>query len=130
MNKKIICIILIIAILEYFCTFVFAENSLTNTVTNEIASNTIDAQTEGLRKQNEEMNNKINETNEKLEYVKEELSDTMLKVQETEDKVLEYEKQVKEKKAEKKERLVGSDDVKKKFQSAMDEYLERMQKNL
>ena len=96
MNKKIICIILIIAILEYFCTFVFAENSLTNTVTNEIASNTIDAQTEGLRKQNEEMNNKINETNEKLEYVKEELSDTMLKVQETEDKVLEYEKQVKE----------------------------------
>ena len=96
MNKKIICIILIIAILEYFCTFVFAENSLTNTVRNEIASNTIDAQTEGLRKQNEEMNNKINETNEKLEYVKEELSDTMLKVQETEDKVLEYEKQVKE----------------------------------
>ena len=36
----------------------------------------------------------------------------------------------KEIKAEKKERLVGSDDVKKKFQSAMDEYLERMQKNL
>ena len=96
MNKKIICIILIIAILEYFCTFVFAENSLTNTVTNEIASDTIDGQTEELRKQNEEMNNKINETNEKLEYVKEELSDTMLKVQETEDKVLEYEKQVKE----------------------------------
>ena len=96
MNKKIICIILIIAILEYFCTFVFAENSLTNTVTNEIASDTIDGQTEELRKQNEEMNNKINKTNEKLEYVKEELSDTMLKVQETEDKVLEYEKQVKE----------------------------------
>ena len=36
----------------------------------------------------------------------------------------------KEIKAEKKERLVGSDDVKKKFQSAIDEYLERMQKNL
>ena len=36
----------------------------------------------------------------------------------------------KEIKAEKKERLVGSDDVKKKFQTAMDEYLERMQKNL
>ncbi len=36
----------------------------------------------------------------------------------------------KEIKAEKKERLVGSDDVKRKFQSAMDEYLERMQKNL
>lgn len=49
MNKKIICIILIIAILEYFCTFVFAENSLTNTVTNEIASDTIDGQTEELK---------------------------------------------------------------------------------
>ena len=36
----------------------------------------------------------------------------------------------KEIKAEKKERLVGSDDVKKKFQTAMEEYLERMQKNL
>ena len=36
----------------------------------------------------------------------------------------------KEIKAEKKERLVGSDDVKKKFQTAMVEYLERMQKNL
>ena len=36
----------------------------------------------------------------------------------------------KEIKSEKKERLVGSDDVKKKFQTAMDEYLERMQKNL
>ena len=36
----------------------------------------------------------------------------------------------KEIKAEKKERLVSSDDVKKKFQTAMDEYLERMQKNL
>src|SRR5699024_4668733 len=36
----------------------------------------------------------------------------------------------KEIKEEKKERLVGSDDVKKKFQTCMDEYLEMMQKNL
>lgn len=36
----------------------------------------------------------------------------------------------KEIKSEKKERFAGSDDVKKKFQSAIDEYLERTQKNL
>ncbi len=36
----------------------------------------------------------------------------------------------KEIKNEKKERIVGSDDVKKKFQSAIDEYLERTQENL
>lgn len=36
----------------------------------------------------------------------------------------------KEIKSEKKERFAGSDDVKKKFQSAIDEYLERTQENL
>ncbi len=36
----------------------------------------------------------------------------------------------KEIKNEKKTKVIGSDDVKKKFQSAMDEYLERMQENL
>ena len=44
MKRKIICIILIILVLQYFCNFVFAENSLTNTITNETATddNSID----------------------------------------------------------------------------------------
>lgn len=46
----------------------------------------------------------------------------------TDDELLEL--TLKEIKSEKKERNVGSEDVKKKFQSAMDEYLERIQKNL
>ena len=38
MKKKFICIILIILILQYFCTFVFAENSLTNEIVNDITN--------------------------------------------------------------------------------------------
>ena len=84
MKKKIISIILIILILQYFCTFVFADNSLTNEVTNEVTNSITDE----LKKQQEEVENKIDEANTELEYVQDELSDTMLRVQETEDKII------------------------------------------
>ena len=90
MKKKIISIILIIIILQYFCTFVFAENSLTNELTNNL-TNEVD-----LEEQKEQVENKIEEANTKLEYVQDELSDTMLKVQETEDKIMEYENEIEE----------------------------------
>ena len=61
MKRKIICIALIILILQYFCTFVFAENI----ITNEVTTNTVDEETQELEKQKEEVENKINETNEK-----------------------------------------------------------------
>ena len=41
MKKKILSIILIIVVFQYFCTFVFAENSETNEiVTNAINNST------------------------------------------------------------------------------------------
>ena len=90
MKKKIICIIIITIVLQYFCTFVFAENSLTNEIINEVTNEL------SLEEQKEEVENKIEEINTKLEYVQDELSDTMLKVQEVEDKILQYENDIKE----------------------------------
>ena len=90
MKKKIISILLIILMLQYFCTFVFAENSLTNETTNEVSNET------SLEEQKQQVEDKIEEANTELEYVQEELSATMLKVQETEDKIIEYEKEIEE----------------------------------
>ena len=107
MKKKLFCIILVILILQYFCTFVFAENSLTNeaidvnNVTNEITTEPT------LEEQKEEIENQIKDTNTKLEYVQEELSGTLLKVQETEDKIRQYEKEIDEM-AEKMQNLQNS----------------------
>lgn len=96
MKKKIFCVILIIIILQYFCIFVFADNSLNSELTNEIANIITNEIPEELQAQKEEIDNKIQNANTVLEYVKDELSDTMLRVQETEDKILQYEKEVKE----------------------------------
>ena len=90
MKKKFICIILIILILQYFCTFVFAENSLTNEIVNDITNEL------SLEEQKEQVENQIEDTNTKLEYVQEELSGTLLKVQETEDRIMQYEKEIEE----------------------------------
>lgn len=87
MKQKVIAIVLIFIMLEYFCGFVFAENSLSN----QIGENSLD-----LTEQQKEVNDQINEANTKLEYVQGELSTTMLQVQELEDKVLNYQKEMDE----------------------------------
>lgn len=92
MKKKIVSLILIILILQYFCIFVFANDSITNEITNS----TTNSITDDLEKQKEDVENKIEEANTQLEYVQGELSNTMLKVQETEDKILKYQKEVDE----------------------------------
>ena len=92
MKKKIVSLILIFLILQYFCVFVFANDSVTNEVTNSVTNNITDE----LEKQKEEVEDKLKEANLELEYVQGEMSDTMLKVQETEDKILKYKKEVAE----------------------------------
>ena len=92
MKKKIITIVLIIFVIQYFCTFVFAENSVSNQITNEITNEI----PEELNEQKQEVEDKIKDTNIKLEYVQDELSATMLNVQEIEDKVLKYEENIQE----------------------------------
>ena len=92
MKKKIVSLILIILILQYFCIFVFANDSITNEITNSTTNSIADE----LEKQKEDVENKLEEANTELEYVQDELSDTMLKVQETEDKILKYQKEVNE----------------------------------
>lgn len=92
MKKKIVSLILILLILQYFCIFVFANDSVTNEVTNSVTNNITDE----LEKQKEEVEDKLKEANIELEYVQGEMSDTMLKVQETEDKILKYKKEVAE----------------------------------
>ena len=117
MKKKIISIILIVLILQYFCTFVFAENSINNEVTNE---------TEKLEEQKQEVEDKIKDTNIKLDYLQDELSATMLRVQEIEDKVLEYEKDSEEL-GQKVETLQTSiDEAQAKLQTATQNYDEKM----
>lgn len=117
MKKKIISIILIILLLQYFCTFVFAENSINNEITNE---------TEKLEEQKQEVEDKIKDTNIKLDYLQDELSATMLRVQEIEDKVLEYEKESKEL-GQKVETLQTSiDEAQAKLQTATQNYDEKM----
>ena len=98
MKRRIIAIILIIIILQYFCSFVFAENSYTNQITNSLSnsltnemSNELASNVADLENQKDEVQNRINETNDKLEYVQEELTSTLMRVQEIEDKVIEYE---------------------------------------
>lgn len=117
MKKKIISTILIIFLLQYFCTFVFAENSINNEVTNE---------TEKLEEQKQEVEGKIKDTNIKLDYLQDELSATMLRVQEIEDKVLEYEKDSKEL-GQKVETLQTSiDEAQAKLQTATQNYDQKM----
>ena len=121
MKRKIIFIILIIVILQYFCVFVFADNSLTNNITNEVI-NTIPDE---LEKQKEEVDNKIEDANVKLEYVQGELSDTLLKVQETEDKIRQYESEITEL-ADKMQTLQTSiDEATQKLQIASQNYEEK-----
>ena len=121
MKRKIIFIILIIVILQYFCVFVFADNSLTNDITNEV-TNTIPDE---LEKQKEEVDNKIEAANVKLEYVQGELSDTLLKVQETEDKIRQYESEITEL-ADKMQTLQTSiDEATQKLQIASQNYDEK-----
>ena len=76
MKRKIISIILVILLLQYYCGFVFAENTndinqISNETTNVEANNQI---SEELSKQQEEVKEKLNSTNLKLEYVKTEVS--------------------------------------------------------
>ena len=92
MKKKIVSLILIFLILQYFCVFVFANDSVTNEITNSVTNNITDEQ----KKQKEEVEDKLKEANIELEYVQGEMSDTMLKVQETKDKILKYKKEVAE----------------------------------
>ena len=121
MKRKIIFIILIIVILQYFCVFVFADNSLTNDIANEV-TNSIPAE---LEKQKEEVDNKLEEANVKLEYVQGELSDTLLKVQETEDKIRQYESEITEL-ADKMQTLQTSiDEATQKLQIASQNYEEK-----
>ena len=126
MKRKIICIVLIILIIQYFCTFVFAQNSVqntvTNVVTNDVTTNTVDAETQELEKQREEVENKINETNEQLEYVQDELTDSLLKVQEIEDKVIQYQKEVDELGKQMSELQTSIDDATGKLQIASEDY--------
>lgn len=126
MKRKIICIVLIILIIQYFCTFVFAQNSVqntvTNVVTNDVTTNTVDAETQELEKQREEVENKINETNEQLEYVQNELTDSLLKVQEIEDKVIQYQKEVDELGKQMSELQTSIDDATGKLQIASEDY--------
>ena len=121
MKRKIILIILIIVIMQYFCVFVFADNSLTNDIANEI-TNSIP---EELEKQKEEVDNKIQDANVKLEYVQGELSDTLLKVQETEDKIRQYESEITQL-ADKMQTLQTSiDEATQKLQIASQNYEEK-----
>lgn len=121
MKKKIVSLILIFLILQYFCVFVFANDSVTNEITNSVTNNITDE----LEKQKEEVEDKLKEANIELEYVQGEMSDTMLKVQETEDKILKYKKEVAEL-GEKMDTLQKSiDESTAKLQIASQNYEER-----
>lgn len=85
MKRKLISIFLIIVLLQYFYSFVFAEN-----ITNEEAAN----EQKDLNEMQQEVVEQINQANTKLEYVQSELSHTMIQVQELEDKVIGYQKEM------------------------------------
>lgn len=114
MKKKIVFIILIILVLQYFSNFVFAENSITN--------ETINKTTENLENQKQEVEEKIKDTNIKLEYVQEELSATMLRVQEIEDKVISYEEDINELGKKMQELQTSIDEATKKLEIASQDY--------
>ena len=85
MKRKVISVMLVILLLQYFCSFVFAQNNID--VTNKNANQT-------LSEMQQQVTEQLDEANTKLEYVQGELSTTLLKVQELEDKVLEYKKEM------------------------------------
>ena len=119
MKKKIISIILIILILQYFCTFVFAENSITNEITNNVANKNT------LEEQKQEVEDKIDETTGKLEYLQTELSATMIRVQEIEDKVLAYESDVQTLGTQMENLQTSIDDATQKLAIASQSYTEK-----
>ena len=119
MKKKIISIILIILILQYFCTFVFAENSITNEITNNVANKNT------LEEQKQEVEDKIDETTGKLEYLQTELSATMIRVQEIEDKVLAYESDVQTLGTQMENLQTSIDDTTQKLAIASQSYTEK-----
>ena len=94
MKKRIVCVILIILVLQFFLNLVFAESSVINEITNSITTD--NDETEKLEAEKQEVEDKIDETNIKLEYVQDELSATMMRVQEIEDRVIRYEKEISE----------------------------------
>lgn len=85
MKRKLISIFLVVVLLQYFYSFVFAEN-----ITNEESVN----EQKDLNEMNQEVTEQINQANTKLEYVQSELSNTMIQVQELEDKILGYQKEM------------------------------------
>ena len=119
MKKKIISIILIVLILQYFCTFVFAENSITNEITNNVANKNT------LEEQKQEVEDKIDETTGKLEYLQTELSATMIRVQEIEDKVLAYESDVQTLGTQMENLQTSIDDATQKLAIASQSYTEK-----
>lgn len=119
MKRKIISIILIILIFQYFCTFVFAENSITNETINNIANEN------SLEEQKQEVEDKIDETTGKLEYLQTELSATMIRVQEIEDKVLGYENDVQELGTQMENLQTSIDDATQKLAIASQSYTEK-----
>lgn len=123
MKKKIIVTIFIILVIQYFCTFVFAQNTTTNQTTNE-TTNQI-SETQELENQKQDVQDKIKESNIKLEYVQDELSSTMLKVQEIEDKVIEYEKEIADLGSKMNTLQASIDDATKKLEIASQNYEEK-----
>ena len=132
MKHKVIVIFLFFIILQYFCTFVFAENAIANEVVNGITNETANALTnevanevENLETQKEEVENRIEETNDTLEYVQEELSSTLMRVQEIEDKVIEYEEDILALGEQMTELQASIDDATAKLQIATMDYEEK-----
>ena len=113
MKRKLISIFLVIILLQYFYSFVFAEN-----ITNEETAN----EQKNLNEMQQEVAEQINQANTKLEYVQSELSHTMIQVQECEDKVIEYQKEMSGL-SEKLETLQNSiDETKQRLITAEEEY--------
>ncbi len=115
MKKKLISIILIFILLQTFCIFVFAEDSLSNDETNELS----------LEEQQEEVEAKIEEASLELEYIQDELSTTMLKVQELEDQIMSYESDIEELGNKMDELQASIDEATEKLEIASQSYEEK-----
>ena len=129
MKNKIIATILILIILEQFCTFVFAQdtnslqsNEVSNETTNETSNDT------ELDEQREELENKIGTANVQLEYVQDELSDTMLMVQETEDQVMQYEQEIQDMQTQMDDLQLSINDATNKLAVASQDYNTKKEK--
>lgn len=120
MKKKIISIILVFILLQYFCIFVFAEDSLTNEISNDVTNEV------SLEDQKQEVEGKIEEANSELEYVQDELSATMLKVQELEDKIMAYENDIEELGNQMEELQTSIDEATEKLEIASQSYEEKI----